>query len=95
MTDIGKYAFTGCAALTKITLPEGLTTLGEGAFSHCAGLTDATLPAGLTDIGTWAFSDCSGLTISVIQGSAAETYCKENNLRYKLYTTAPKPITNR
>ena len=35
VTSIGEYAFSGCATLTSITLPEGLTSIGKGAFSLC------------------------------------------------------------
>ena len=55
-------AFSGCAGLTEITLPLGVTEIGSMAFSGCAGLTKITLPLGVTEIGSEAFSGCAGLT---------------------------------
>ncbi len=38
--EIYNYAFWGCASLTSITIPNGVTNIGEGAFSDCTKLVE-------------------------------------------------------
>ncbi len=59
---IASSAFSGCAGLTKITIPESVTSIGNSAFSGCTGLTEITIPESVTSIGNSAFSGCTGLT---------------------------------
>src|SRR5205807_3498669 len=62
--SIGGAAFAG-AAVTEVTIGNGVTNIGTGAFSNCTRLASVTLPDSLTDIGNSAFQGCSGLlTIS-------------------------------
>ncbi len=46
---INERAFSGCASLTAITIPDSVTSIGSGAFFDCAGLKDVYI----TDIGKW------------------------------------------
>ena len=48
--------------LTKLVLPDDLTSIGDSAFSGCTRLTEVVIPKGVTSIGNGAFCDCSGLT---------------------------------
>lgn len=48
--------------VTKLVLPEGVTSIGDDAFAGCTGLTEVTIHDGVTAIGGSAFSGCSGLT---------------------------------
>ncbi len=57
-----KCLFRNCTALTKVTLPQSLTSIGDYAFLCCTRLTSVTLPQSLTSIGKYAFQDCNGLT---------------------------------
>ena len=80
---IGRLAFSHCAALTSIVLPEKLTTMGSGAFLGCSALSAATLGEKVAYIGESAFSDCAeGLTLTVTPGSYAETYAKDVGFAY-------------
>ena len=46
---INERAFSGCANLTAITIPDSVTSIGSGAFYGCTGLKDVYI----TDIGKW------------------------------------------
>lgn len=58
--SIGKYAFSGCKNLTKITIPHTVVEIGENAFSSCKSLTEITLPDSIEKMGQSVFSS-SGL----------------------------------
>ena len=55
--------------ITKLTIPNSVTTIGKSAFSRCTGLTSITIGNGVTTIGQSAFKDCSGLTSVTIPNS--------------------------
>ncbi|MDA9832907.1 leucine-rich repeat domain-containing protein, partial [Gammaproteobacteria bacterium] len=48
--------------ITRVIIPEGVTSIGHGAFIGCTGLMQITLPAGVMSIGPYAFKGCNGLT---------------------------------
>lgn len=54
-------AFTGCTALTKVELAEGLTSLGQRAFEGCTALTGVKIPSTITFFPSFVFSKCSNL----------------------------------
>ena len=60
LTEIKKGAFKS-TGITKIVLPDALTTIGEGAFNECTRLTSITLPKNVTTIGARAFYGCKNL----------------------------------
>jgi len=62
-------AFTNCAGLTSIIIPDTVTSIGDGAFSGCTGLTSFIIPNSVTSIGNSAFVDCTGLTSITIPDS--------------------------
>lgn len=62
-------AFYGCAALTNITLPDGVTHLGVEVFSGCTSLVSVTLPDGVTTISERAFYGCTSLACITLPSS--------------------------
>ncbi len=64
MTEIPTYAFSGCASLTKVTIPSSVTSIGASAFSG-AGLTEVTIPASVTTIGASAFYGTALTSVTV------------------------------
>ena len=58
VTDIGKYVFSGCVGLSRVTFPAHLRSIGEGAFYGCRSLTEADFPEGMTRIDNFAFCNC-------------------------------------
>ena len=67
--SIGDLAFSHCVGLTKITMPNTITTIGEEAFLDCSGLMSITIPNSVTTIGRGAFAGCIGLTSVTIPAS--------------------------
>jgi len=82
---IGECAFFESQYLTAVTLPEGVTSIGRHAFWYSRELESITLPASLCSIDDSAFEECPNLTASTAEGSFAESYCKENNIKTRLY----------
>lgn len=94
-TNIGESAFSGCAGLTNIILPNSLVSIGASAFSGCANLTSLTIPENVRRIGNEAFVHCfklfeiynkSGVTIDFgYYGNAAKAiYTTEYTSKFDL-----------
>ncbi len=58
---ISARCFVKCR-LTRVTIPNGVTSIGSEAFSYCNELTKVTIPNGVTTIDSKAFLPCSKLT---------------------------------
>ena len=85
VTSIGNGMFCYCTGLTSVTIPEGVTSIGYEAFDSCRGLTSIILPRSVTEIGNSAIDRWNdNLTSYVYSNSYAETYCKNNRIRYEL-----------
>jgi hypothetical protein len=69
LTTIGANAFSFCASLADITIPEGVTSIGQSAFYGCTGLTDITIPNSVTTISANAFYGCASLASVTIPNS--------------------------
>ena len=68
---VGYAAFSGCSALSKITINDGkyVTAVQPYAFYHCTSLTDIDLRSGIRYIYNNAFEGCSSLrTVSLKSG---------------------------
>ena len=55
--------FSDCISLTKITIPNSVTSIGELAFSGCKNLISIEIPNSVTNIELLAFYECNSLTI--------------------------------
>lgn len=66
VTRIGDSAFSGCASLTGVTIPEGITAIGGTAFFLCTGLRDVEIASSVTSIGSAAFGRCSGIRYAMV-----------------------------
>ena len=55
--------------VTKLVIPDSVTSIGDYAFYNCDSLTNVVIPDSVTEIGYGAFSDCSSLTNVVIPDS--------------------------
>ncbi len=66
---ISDSAFSGCTALTEITIPEGITSIGSYAFYECSGLKQVTIPEDVLSIGSYAFYGCTKMNQVTIPNS--------------------------
>lgn len=95
VTKICTRAFSECANIEKIQIPDGVNTIKEEAFYECKNLTDINLPPLLTSIEDGMFANCSSLTSVIIPnnvtsiGLMAFDRCESlTNIRI------PKDVTN-
>lgn len=62
---IGRSAFSNCAKLSAIKLPEGCAEIASSAFNSCGSLKTVEIPSTVTTMGSRVFSAMSGLTVRV------------------------------
>ncbi|MBN8249010.1 MAG: leucine-rich repeat domain-containing protein [Verrucomicrobia bacterium] len=70
--EIAPMAFTGCAALTGVTMPAGVTALGNRVFAGCAQLAEVQLNSGMTRIPADAFRSCVRLGSMTVPAGVTE-----------------------
>ena len=81
VSTIIHQGFEGCENLTKIEIPNSVTSIGDDAFFSCDSLTSIEIPSSVTSIGGSAFQNCDSLTSIEIPnsvtsiGSYAFAYC--------------------
>ena len=80
VSEIGKYAFTGCKRLQKIDFGSGLKHIGYSAFSDCDALVEVLLPNSVTDSDSLLFYGCDRLE-TVVLSDAMQTVETEIFLR--------------
>ena len=93
VNKVSASLFNGCAELTSVVLPAGITEIGAFAFEGCSSLTSLNIPASVQSIGARAFYQ-SGLTSIVIPAgitSVAELAFFTNSLTT---ITLPASITS-
>lgn len=59
--SIDYKAFSGCATITSVVIPDSVTTIGWHAFGDCVALTSVTIGNSVTEIGGSAFHGCNSL----------------------------------
>ncbi|MBR6159935.1 MAG: leucine-rich repeat protein [Lachnospiraceae bacterium] len=96
---VGKEAFEGYDKMTKLVLPDSVTTVDFGAFSNCGNLQTVKMSESVRTLGSSAFSGCTDLysvsiprTVRTIGSgtfagcpSLASVPVAENNKNYTSY----------
>lgn len=71
VTGLTAHAFSSCANLTAITLPDTLTAICSEAFRQCTKLESVNIPASVTTIGDSAFYGCTALKSILLPASVS------------------------
>lgn len=63
VTEIGKFAFTGCKSLESVVIPKSISYIGYGAFAACTNLKSVTFSdsENYINIKRFAFYECPNL----------------------------------
>lgn len=70
---IATSAFSDCAGLTNIDIPDSVTIIGYNAFSGCVGLTNINIDS-VTNLGSGAFTGCTSLESITIGNGVKSIY---------------------
>lgn len=70
VSGAGEGAFSNCARVASVTIPEGVTLVNDNTFYGCQRLQKVTFPASLTNIGHCAFNRCPDLGEICFEGDA-------------------------
>lgn len=82
ISEVSSYAFYECPQINTIVLPVQFKSIAEYAFGNCTNLSDITINRNVNNISLNAFSYLDRLTIHGIPGTYAETFAKENDIKF-------------
>ena len=72
VVGVETMAFSGCFALSIVSLPSTVKYIGDNAFYDCTGLKSVNIPNGVSSIGYSAFKNCSSLESLSLPASVTE-----------------------
>lgn len=89
----GEGVFQDCTSLTRVVLPEGLTTIGGYAFSGCTSLAECNIPSTVTKIMLSAFAGTALKRIIIPEGVTTITRFLCSNCSQLELLDIPSTIT--
>lgn len=93
--SIEEEAFSEFKALKKVVIPQSdIATIEKNAFKNAVNLKEIYIPANVTSINKDAFKNCKKFTMYVEEGSYAEKFAVDNNIKYEHYTPEPPKQKN-
>lgn len=90
----GDGVFQDCTSLTRVVLPEGLTTIGGYAFSGCTSLAECNIPSTVTSIMLSAFAGTALKRIIIPEGVTIINSFLCSNCSQLELLDIPSTITN-
>ena len=93
-TDIRGWAFTNCANLNKIVMPDTVTSIGDHAFSSCCNLSELVLSKSIKSMSYNAFGSLSSLKEITIPKNVTGFYYNGNNTYTYLGYNGTEKIEN-
>ena len=87
VTNIESYAFWGCSSLKKVDIPESVTKIKSNAFSNCKNLESVTIQNPKCELES--ILSKSTVTIYGYEGSTAQAYAEEHNIKFQSLGEAP------
>lgn len=93
-TEIEEDCFKGSMTLKKVTVPANITAIGVHAFADCKNLSEVYIPSSVGKISGNAFEKSKNVTLFVEKGSFAETFAKNNKLKYSNYTPSKADVSD-
>lgn len=72
LKKIADFAFSNCANLRSIIIPNNVTKIGQYAFRGCSALTSINIPSGVTSLGECAFMGCTSFRSINIPNSVTD-----------------------
>ena len=82
LSDISTSAFWQCGSLKSVTIPGNVTEISDRAFAYCTALDEVTIPESVETISDSAFNGSTSVTIYGVTGSYAETFAKNNSIKF-------------
>ena len=82
LENIERQTFDACKSLKSIIIPKNVVKIGVNAFYFCANLEKMVIQNKETSFDC-SLGLCKNLTIYAQKGSCAETYAKENNIKFE------------
>jgi hypothetical protein len=72
VTYVGSYAFSGCAGLTTVTLPDSVKNTAIYSFYNCTNLKTVVISDSIVKISRYSFYNCIGITNVWYEGSESD-----------------------
>lgn len=95
ITAVKEEAFSEFDCLKKVVIPKSaISTIEKKAFKNTVNLKEVYIPSNVTNISPDAFYNCKDFTMYVEEGSYAENFAAENNIKYEYYTPQPPEQKN-
>ena len=82
LQEIKTGILQGCKNIRSIKVPNSVTSINRLAFSGCTKLTSIEIPSSVEYMGSDVFKESNYITIYGEEGSYAQTYANENDLKF-------------